>query len=198
MRSPDPGCGDRSDDRVPAFCEFPAGRIVHAWTTSVAGLSIPHVGFDHPGTGGIDRRYGQNASGRTRLNVEHAIMPLIEQHGLLVVAIMVAAAELGLPTGVSPKIALILAGGAVGALQAVSGLMLLEGRPQGAALGQASLVLSAILTLLVVGFRLAPSDVYYWLRWKYVAGYLVYAVVGMWILQKKTSGVISAEERGRK
>ncbi|HEX7780084.1 MAG TPA: hypothetical protein VF424_12625 [Vicinamibacterales bacterium] len=96
------------------------------------------------------------------------------------------------------SIALILAGGAVGALQAVSGLMLLEGRPQGAALGQASLVLSAILTLLVVGFRLAPSDVYYWLRWKYVAGYLVYAVVGMWILQKKTSGVISAEERGRK
>jgi hypothetical protein len=96
------------------------------------------------------------------------------------------------------SIALILAGGAVGALQAVSGLMLLEGRPQGAALGRASLVFSAILTLLVVGFRLAPSDVYYWLRWKYVAGYSVYAVVGIWVLRSRTSGVISAEERGRK
>ena len=37
-------------------------------------------------------------------------MSLIEQHGLLVVAIMVAVAEMGLPTGVSPKIALLLAG----------------------------------------------------------------------------------------
>ena len=95
-------------------------------------------------------------------------------------------------------IALILAGGAVGALQAASGLMLLERRPQGAALGQASLVLSTILTLLVVGLRLAPSDVYYWLRWKFVAGYSAYALVGIWILRSRTSGVISAEERGRK
>ena len=97
------------------------------------------------------------------------------------------------------SIALILAGGAVGALQAASGLLLLERRPQGAALGQASLVSSAILTVLVVGFRLAPSDVYYWLRWRFVAGYSVYAFLGIWILRRgKTSGVISAEERGRK
>jgi hypothetical protein len=96
------------------------------------------------------------------------------------------------------SIALILAGGAVGALQAASGLLLLERKPQGAALGQASLVSSAILTVLVVGFRLAPSDVYYWLRWRFVAGYSAYALVGMWILRRKTSGVISAEERGGK
>jgi hypothetical protein len=97
-------------------------------------------------------------------------------------------------------VSLILAGGAVGALQAASGMLLLERerKDPGPVLGQAALFLSAVLTTLVVGFRLAPSDIYYWIRWEYVAGYLVYAALGIWILRGKTSGVISAEERGRK
>jgi hypothetical protein len=95
-------------------------------------------------------------------------------------------------------VTLILAGGAVGALQAASGFLLLDGKLPGPALGQAALLLSAIHTSLVVGFRLAPSDVFYWIRWEFVAGYWAYATLAIWILRRKTSGVISAEERGRK
>jgi hypothetical protein len=81
-------------------------------------------------------------------------------------------------------VSLILAGGGVGALQAASGVLLLEKRDPGPILGQAALLLSAILTTLVVGFRLAPSDIYYWIRWEYVAGYCTYALVGIWILRR--------------
>jgi hypothetical protein len=81
-------------------------------------------------------------------------------------------------------VALILAGGAVGALQAASGVLLLERKPQGRALGQTALVLSAVLTTLIVGVRLAPSDIYYWIRWEFTAGYWTYALIGIWILRR--------------
>jgi hypothetical protein len=81
-------------------------------------------------------------------------------------------------------VALILAGGAVGALQAASGVLLIDKRDPGPVLGQAALLLSAILTTLVVGFRLAPSDIYYWIRWEFVAGYWAYALIGIWILRR--------------
>lgn len=81
-------------------------------------------------------------------------------------------------------VTLILAGGAVGALQAASGFLLLDGNPPGPALGRWALLLSAILTSLVVGFRLAPSDVFYWIRWEFVAGYWAYAAVGIWVLRR--------------
>jgi hypothetical protein len=82
-------------------------------------------------------------------------------------------------------VALILAAGAVGALQAAGGMLLVEKRAPGPILGQAALILSAILTTLVVGLRLAPSDIYYWIRWEYVVGYWTYALVGIWILRRR-------------
>jgi len=42
--------------------------------------------------------------------VEQSILDLVASHGLPVVALMVFAAELGLPTGISPKVALLIAG----------------------------------------------------------------------------------------
>ena len=81
-------------------------------------------------------------------------------------------------------VSLILAGGGVGALQAASGVLLLDKKDPGPVLGQAALLMSAILTTLVVGLRLAPSDIYYWIRWEYVAGYWTYALVGIWILRR--------------
>ncbi len=63
------------------------------------------------GSIGDGRRSGQ--AERRRPAIADAIIPLIEHHGLLIVAVMVAVAELGLPTGVSPKIALLVAGSIV-------------------------------------------------------------------------------------
>ncbi|HYN10374.1 MAG TPA: hypothetical protein VES67_23505 [Vicinamibacterales bacterium] len=83
-------------------------------------------------------------------------------------------------------VALILARAAVGALQLSSGFLLVEKRPAGPALGQAALLASAIVTTLTVGYRLAPSDVYYWIRWQFVAGYWAYAVGGIWLLRGRS------------
>jgi hypothetical protein len=87
------------------------------------------------------------------------------------------------------SIVLVLAGAAVAALQLTSGAMLFDRRPPGPALGQAALLLSGIVTTLVVGFRLAPSDVFYWIRWEFVTGYWVYAVIGIWILRRAATRV---------
>ncbi len=78
----------------------------------------------------------------------------------------------------------ILARAAVGALQLAGGLMLVERKPPGPALARAALLASAVVTMLVVGLRLAPSDVYYWIRWQFVASYWAYVLVGIWILRR--------------
>jgi hypothetical protein len=85
-------------------------------------------------------------------------------------------------------IMLIVAGAAVGALQLTSGVLLVERKLPGPALGRIALLLSAALTTLVVGYRLAPSDIYYWIRWEFVAGYWVYAAIGIWVLREKDAG----------
>lgn len=95
-------------------------------------------------------------------------------------------------------VVLILARAGIGALQLISGVLLMEKRAPGAALARLALFLSAIVTTMTVGFRWAPSDVYYWIRWQFVAAYWVYALAGIWYLRQRTSGVISAENRGRK
>lgn len=87
-------------------------------------------------------------------------------------------------------ITLIVASAAVGALQLTSGVLLLERRLPGPALGRIALLLSAALTTLVVGYRLAPSDIYYWIRWEFVAGYWLYSAIGIWVLREKTSGFV--------
>ena len=116
-------------------------------------------------------------------------------------------------------IVLILAGAAIGALQLISGVQLLERRASGPTLGPfplssneqvaefrskvprsltgwhfeevgtalatTALALSAIVTTMVVGFRWAPSDVYYWYRWQFVAGYWIYAAAAIWYLRRR-------------
>jgi hypothetical protein len=82
-------------------------------------------------------------------------------------------------------IVLILARAGIGALQLISGVLLMEQRGSGPALATIALGLSAIVTTMVVGFRWAPSDVYYWYRWQFVAGYWVYAVIGVLYLRRQ-------------
>jgi hypothetical protein len=81
-------------------------------------------------------------------------------------------------------VVLILARAGVGALQLTSGVLLFEQRPPGTALARVALILSAIVTTMTVGFRWAPSDVYYWIRWQFVAAYWVYAVGAIWFLRR--------------
>jgi membrane-associated protein len=54
--------------------------------------------------------------------MDHTVVALIAHHGLPIVALMVFVAELGLPTGVSPKVALVLVGStAIGSVPALVG-----------------------------------------------------------------------------
>ena len=82
-------------------------------------------------------------------------------------------------------VALIVAGAGVGALQMTSGFLLIDRKPAGPALAQAALLISGVVTTLVTGLRLAPSDIYYWNRWQFVAGYWAYALAAIWYLRKR-------------
>jgi membrane protein DedA with SNARE-associated domain len=58
--------------------------------------------------------------------MDDAVVALIAHHGLPIVALMVFVAELGLPTGVSPKVALVLVGStAIGSISALAGALTL-------------------------------------------------------------------------
>ncbi|MGH2532515.1 MAG: DedA family protein [Thermomicrobiales bacterium] len=58
--------------------------------------------------------------------MNHAVVALIAHHGMSIVALMVFVAELGLPTGVSPKVALVVVGStAVGSVPALAGALAL-------------------------------------------------------------------------
>ena len=81
-----------------------------------------------------------------------------------------------LPTYDWVAIALILARGVLGAAQFVSGWLLANRRPQGFAMAPYALLASAALTCLEVGFNLAPTNIYYWLRWQVTGAYAVYAL----------------------
>jgi hypothetical protein len=60
--------------------------------------------------------------------------------------------------------------------------MLASKRPQGYALAQWSLIAAAAVTVFDVGFNLAPTDIYYWLRWRVTLAYVVYALAAaMWL-----------------
>lgn len=71
---------------------------------------------------------------------------------------------------------LILLRGALNAAQFAGGWMLASKRPHPYALAQSALVAAAVLTIFDVGFNLAPTDVYYWLRWRVTLAYIVYAL----------------------
>jgi hypothetical protein len=81
-------------------------------------------------------------------------------------------------------VGLILARAGVGALQLTGGWQLVQKAPSGPALARLALLLSAVLTTMIVGWRLAPSEIYYWIRWEVVTGYWAYAVVGAWSLTR--------------
>lgn len=71
---------------------------------------------------------------------------------------------------------LILVRGVVDATQFAGGWMLASKRPQGYALAQWSLVAAAIVTIFDVGFNLAPTDIYYWMRWRVTLAYAAYSL----------------------
>lgn len=83
-------------------------------------------------------------------------------------------------------IALILARGALGAVQFAGGWLLANRRPQGFVLAQWGLLGGAIVTILGVGFDLAPTSIYHWLRWQATSAYCLYAAAAIVILNLRT------------
>jgi hypothetical protein len=80
-------------------------------------------------------------------------------------------------------LALILARGLAGALQSAGGWLLATHRPQGIVLAQWGLAAGAVITILGVGFNLAPTSIYHWLRWQATAAYCLYAVAAIAFLR---------------
>jgi len=80
---------------------------------------------------------------------------------------------------------LILARGALGALQFTAGWLLATKRPQGFALGQAAFVAAAVLTVFDVGLGLAPTGVFVWLRWQVAMCYAAYAIAAAIFLRTR-------------
>ena len=92
-------------------------------------------------------------------------------------------------------IALIVARGLLGALQFTGGWLLSSHRPTGPVIARWALIAGAALTVLDVGFRLAPTSIYSWYRWQVTAVYIVYAAVGVWVLSRRLSDVGPAGSR---
>jgi len=80
-------------------------------------------------------------------------------------------------------VALIVARGLLGALQFAAGWTLANRRPVASVLAPASLLAGAILTMLIVGFNLAPTDFYYWYRWQITAAYWSYAAAAIAVIR---------------
>ena len=80
-------------------------------------------------------------------------------------------------------ITLIVARGVLGALQFAGGWLLANRRPQGFVLAQWGLVGGAIVTILGVGFDLAPTSIYHWLRWQATGAYVIYACLSITVLR---------------
>jgi len=91
--------------------------------------------------------------------------------------------QLGIYDGFA--VALIIARGLVGAVQFSGGWLLATHRPAGPALAQWGLAGGAVLTLLGVGFDLAPTSIYHWLRWQATGAYVVYAIGAIAILGRR-------------
>ena len=81
-------------------------------------------------------------------------------------------------------VTLILARGLIGAVQFAGGWLLANRRPQGVVLAQWGLAGGAIVTILGVGFDLAPTSIYHWLRWQATGVYVVYAVAAIAVLRR--------------
>jgi len=79
-------------------------------------------------------------------------------------------------------IVLIIARGLLGALQFTGGWLLANHRPAGPTIARWALLGGAAITVLDVGFRLAPSGIYSWYRWQVTATYVAYALAAAWWL----------------
>ena len=74
--------------------------------------------------------------------------------------------------------------GLVSIVEFAAGLMLVERRPPGPALGSVALLLSAALWALELGAGLAPGSVFITLRWPIVWTYWVFAATCLAILRR--------------
>jgi hypothetical protein len=84
-------------------------------------------------------------------------------------------------------VALLIARAGVGALLFASGWMLRQRRLAAPSLGQWSLIVSAALATLEVGFSLAPTSIFPSYRWPAVALYWAYALGACWWLSRGRS-----------
>ena len=75
----------------------------------------------------------------------------------------------------------------VGVLEFASGWMLMGRRPFGRTLAIVSLLASAGLGTLEVGFNLAPTRIFPAYRWPTVIGYWAYAIAAVWAIRKSSS-----------
>jgi len=83
-------------------------------------------------------------------------------------------------------IAVVAARGLVGALALVSGMWLIERRPIAIVSARVTLVASAVLTTLELGWRLAPSNLDPAWRWPVGAGSWIYAALWLIVLGRST------------
>jgi hypothetical protein len=82
-------------------------------------------------------------------------------------------------------VTLILARGALGALQYAAGTRLHTDALGGRTLATTALLSAAVLTTIDLGFNLAPVPVYPWWRWQVVGGYWAYTILASALLSKK-------------
>ena len=96
-----------------------------------------------------------------------------------------ALAQLGIYDAIA--VTLIIARGLLGAVQFAGGWLLANRRPQGVVLAQWGLAGGAVVTILGVGFDLAPTSIYHWLRWQATGVYVVYAIAAVAVLRRRSN-----------
>lgn len=92
----------------------------------------------------------------------------------------------GLTSRAGVTIVIVAARAIVGALGLVSGMWLIERRPIAIVTARVTLVASAVLTTLELGWRLAPSNLDPAWRVPFIAGSWIYALVWLLVLRRST------------
>ena len=118
--------------------------------------------------------------------VRYVLGPLLMIEAL-VTSVWIARHLSGLMARDGVTIAVVAARALVGALALVSGMWLIERRPIAVATARLTLVASAVLTTLELGWRLAPSNLDPAWRWPVVAASWIYALAWLIVLRRSTS-----------
>lgn len=121
--------------------------------------------------------------------IRAVLAPLLIAEALLT-SVWIARHLPGMTSRAPITIAIITSRALVGTLGLMSGMWLIERRRIGAAVARVTLVASALLTTLELGWRLAPSNLDPAWRWPAVAGAWMYACV--WLLALSTAKNIAA------